>query len=293
MKSAETDQIPAGDLMKKQMVDHCPACQAPTASRSNTLRLKTNIVAPVWCCRYCGHRWLTLTISQQKTVDDSYDVGYEGFRIDRTFMGILRRELGSTIIPLIPPPARVLDVGCGNGMFLRMAAEVGYDCRGIDLSEAAATFCQQQGMNAIAGNFLNQAWEQPFDLITMWDVVEHLREPEKYLRRVNELLVDRGHLLLKIPSFGPLNFSILKLIPSRGGLLIGAPGHINYFSRTSFVKLLDRCGFEPVKWGKRDAFRQPRRTKSIKKQVGRSLKRLVGRLAGNENIYCILRKKPD
>lgn len=234
-----------------------------------------------------------LTESQQKTVEDSYDSEYVGFRIDQKFLGILRQEIASTIIPLIPPPAKVLDVGCGNGMFLRMAAEVGYECRGIDFSEAAAAFCQQQGVNAIAGDFLSQAWEQPFDLITMWDVVEHLREPEKFLRRANELLVDGGHLLLKIPSFGPLNFSILKLVPSRGGLFLGAPGHINYFSRESFLTLLDRCGFEPVKWGKRDAFRQPRNTKSVKKRIGRSLKRMVGKFAGNENIYCILRKKTN
>jgi SAM-dependent methyltransferase len=253
--------------------------------------LARKLTSRILRCRDCGHRWLDLTRDQIADIETFYNAAYIGFREDHKFDRILRQEIRSTIAKVKPPPARILDVGCGNGAFIQAATEAGYDCVGLDVSEAAAELCRSKGLNAQATDFLTTNWPQRFDLITMWDVVEHLLEPEKFLRRAHDLLAEDGNLLLKVPGFGALNFTVLRVLPERAGTLLGAPDHVQYFQRKSLLALTERCGFSPVLWGRNSGLRSRPPTRSAKKRIARAFQSAVGRLAKNESLYCLFGKR--
>jgi hypothetical protein len=95
-------------------------------------------------------------------------------------------------------------------------------------------------------------------------------------------------LVLKIPNKGALNFSLLRLVPRRGGLLLGAPGHVQFFSEISLQRLLGRVGFTEILWFESKGFRSRQRTLRPKKLLGRALGTAISRLAGDKNLYVVV-----
>jgi SAM-dependent methyltransferase len=184
-----------------------------------------------------------------------------------------------------------LDVGCGNGEFLALAVAAGYAARGIDVSPTSSVICQQKGLSAVSGDFLSHDFGAAFDVVTMWDVMEHLRLPGEFVARAHSLLAPDGVLLLKIPSKGELNFSLLRWAPRRGGTLLGAPNHVQFFSERSLARLVARCGFTQILWFEHQRFRTRPPTLNPRKLVARSLSRLVAAAAFDRNLYALVAKQ--
>lgn len=271
-------------------VHTCPACEGSTSrsvKRTNRLHFTGGLTLQALYCKRCTHRWLHTTPEAHGQIEAQYDDHYAGFRVDRYFNAVVSEEIAGRLAAIVPPPASLLDVGCGNGEFLSLARAAGYVTRGIDVSEAAAKACGERGLEVCAGDFLNQRFDQQFDIITMWDVMEHLRLPGDFARRAASLLTPGGVLLLKIPSKGGLNFSLLRLIPRRGGLLLGAPDHVQFFSEPSLRRLLARAGFSEMLWFESKGFRSQPRTFRPKKLLGRALSRILSRLARDRNLYVV------
>ncbi|MFL6733841.1 MAG: class I SAM-dependent methyltransferase [Sphingomicrobium sp.] len=107
-----------------------------------------------------------------------------------------------------------------------MLPSLGYNIEGIDVSPASAEICTAEGLKARAGDFLTEQFDGKFDLITMWDVVEHLRDPAMFLARARELLSDTGYLFARIPGFGEISVHLSSMIPRAAGTLLGAPEHV-------------------------------------------------------------------
>jgi SAM-dependent methyltransferase len=243
---------------------------------------------PISECPHCGHRWLATSPEVQQQIEGHYGSTYEGFRVDHRFVQVVSRQLSTRLRHLGPDAAALLDVGCGNGEFLKLAAAAGFRCQGIDVSEAAARLCREKGLRASAGDFLSQPFDAEFHLITMWDVLEHLRSPFDFVLRAHGLLRPGGVLVLKIPSPGPLNFQLLRMLPGRGGALLGAPAHVQYFTERSLPELLKRAGFEELVWFDSLGFRdRGRRTWNPRRLVSRELTSLAGRVARNTNLYAL------
>lgn len=98
--------------------------------------------------------------------------------------------------------ARILDVGCGTGANLLMLSQYG-DAEGIDISEDALSFCRERGLDKVK---LGAAEELPyndstFDLVTAFDVVEHMDDDIAGLREMRRVLRPGGRVLLFVPTF--------------------------------------------------------------------------------------------
>lgn len=275
--------------MSSQLAPACPACGKD--STHPILRLNVpfargdRLTARVFACRECTHRFLPITEEEQQRVDAHYDRDYMGYRFDPFFAARIRDEVARQLVPRVPPPARVLDVGCGAGEFMRAAAAAGYQVEGVDISEAAAEHCRGLGLHATSGDFLTMPFAERYSMVTMWDVVEHLRSPEAFLRRAREILVPGGALVLKIPGYGPLSYRAIAIYPRLASTVIGAPGHQQYFTPRSLRTLLARCGYENAEWLGSGRFRSKPATRSIKKLIGRTLTAAVNRVARNGNLY--------
>jgi SAM-dependent methyltransferase len=227
--------------------------------------------------------------SERKAVETGmYTHDYSGYRSDPKFVETATAVTASELAKRVPPPARVLDVGCGAGDFMAVAKSYGYTVEGIDISEASAEICRARGLDAVAGDFLTKQFSSDFDLITMWDVVEHLRDPGSFLERARSLLTERGWVFAKIPGFGDLSVGLSNRFPRVAGTLLGAPSHVQFFDRDSLTKLLARSGFH-AEWVSGGRARSQMTGGSFKRRMARRARRVIRELSGDANLYVVAR----
>ena len=117
-------------------------------------------------------------------------------------------------------PGTLLDVGCGTGLFLSVARRRGWDPFGIDECEEALAYARDQfGLEVWAGRFAEFATGgRYFDVVTGWDIIEHAREPLKFLQAMRDCLAPGGLLGISTPN----QRSILDLV---AGALYRATAH--------------------------------------------------------------------
>lgn len=257
----------------------CPACGTESGSGRGFILF----------CGRCGHRWLNRSDRDHSAVEATiFTHEYSGYRQDPAYVAAVSRIIREEIVPRVPPPARLLDVGCGAGDFLAVAQDFGFEVQGIDISSASADICRSRGLDCTAGNFLEHDFGQPFDVVAMWDVVAHLRDPAEFFARTRSLLTDRGILFVKTPAFGDLSVRLSNQFPKVAPTLLGAPSHNQYFDRESLSALLSRTGFEPD-WIRAGKARSAYHRGSLKRRLARHARSLVSRLSGDGSIYFAAR----
>lgn len=177
--------------------------------------------------------------------DDSGVVGYTDYirdepNIRKTFAGRLtriERFLKGAV------RGRALDVGCAAGFFLDVARQRGWTVEGLDVSGFAVHYVQERfGYPAQNGSLtaLDYAHES-FDLITMWDVIEHVPDPKAYIARAAQLLKPGGLIALATPNVDSLP---AKLAGRRWVGYKLSEEHVYYFSVKTLRRMLDEAGFE-------------------------------------------------
>lgn len=101
---------------------------------------------------------------------------------------------------------RLLDVGCGQGFFAYLAQSAGWQAEGIDLSEGAVAVGRPLGapirVESVFSELLPAAG---YDLVTLFEFIEHVPEPARFVQRVAELVAPGGHVYLTTPNFDCLD----------------------------------------------------------------------------------------
>jgi 2-polyprenyl-3-methyl-5-hydroxy-6-metoxy-1,4-benzoquinol methylase len=136
---------------------------------------------------------------------------------------------------------RLLDVGCATGTFVGEAAKDGFTAVGLEASRWAVDRARAQHPAArfTLGRLEDAAIERGvFDVITLWDVLEHVRSPTETLRRLHGWLAPEGHLFLHLPD---ARSATAMALGRHWPMLLRE--HLHYFSRTTLAKLLRRAGF--------------------------------------------------
>ncbi len=140
-----------------------------------------------------------------------------------------------------PPNGRpLLDVGCHIGVFVEIAARHGWEAWGVDPSLWAVHQAQLRELHVVQGTLetadLPDAY---FDVVTMWDVIEHLTDPRGTLQQVYRLLKPGGLAVVHTIDIDSL---FARLMGARWPWLMEM--HIYYFSRRTLGTMLERCGFQ-------------------------------------------------
>ncbi len=156
-------------------------------------------------------------------------------------------ELFSDMEKQVGRKGKLLDVGCGAGILMEVAGERGWDVCGQDVSPFAVDYCRQKGFKVynsplpeldIPGN--------SFDLITLFDVIAHLKDPVSYIRSCSRLLKPGGSLVIKTPYHPPYLFLTANLFSftgkSRG--LLHVPAQIFHFQEDSLDSITGKFEFE-------------------------------------------------
>ncbi len=150
---------------------------------------------------------------------------------------------------------RLLDVGCGSGRFLARARALGFDVTGIELSRSlAARVSTELGVGVIQGEFTRVDLDHgAFDVVSMWDLLEHTLDPVAALTHARELLSPGGVLLILTIDCSSLFNSLAHLVWratagtwTRPLELLYDRRHNYYFDRPTLDRLLSATGFEVI-----------------------------------------------
>ncbi|MBA2415323.1 MAG: class I SAM-dependent methyltransferase [Geodermatophilaceae bacterium] len=122
-------------------------------------------------------------------------------------------RLGLIRAALSRPPAgtRMLEVGCGYGLFLAAARQRGYDVTGVELSRSASRHARDVlDLSVHQGQLDAAVLDGRYDVIAAWDTLEHVPDPVAFLRTARTLLADDGVLVFSTPYFSSLPARLLR-----------------------------------------------------------------------------------
>jgi SAM-dependent methyltransferase len=137
---------------------------------------------------------------------------------------------------------RLLDFGCGGGSFLERMHRQGWQVSGVDVSTVAVQrVCTELGLRALAGSLPNPKLDPAsFDIITMWQSLEHVHDPLTVLREARRLLAPGGQLIVVVPNIDSLPFRWF----GHAWYSLDLPRHLVHFAPWTLQLMLQRAGFQ-------------------------------------------------
>lgn len=194
MKASVSDGEAAAaelDPVRVCVLPQCPVCRGATwTDRIWATRLRR--------CRSCGtffnDRSLSRLDEEKQYQDGSAAASREGSEVARSQW----QTLAAVIAGVALPDRSVLDIGCGRGDFLMVAQEHGWKVGGLEIDPVSAAACRERGLVIEVGSLFDHALPSgPWSVITLWDVLDHLEDPNVALERAMAELAPGGVLLVR------------------------------------------------------------------------------------------------
>ena len=139
-----------------------------------------------------------------------------------------------------PSSGKVLDIGCGEGTFLQLLQQEGWECHGTELTAEIASRASRFGISVSVGQIDEKRFSpHSFDLITLWQVLEHLPEPMKTLTTVTHLLKKGGILAISTPNIDSLQAEVGK----SQWFHLDPPRHLYLYSPRTLEQIMGSFGF--------------------------------------------------
>jgi SAM-dependent methyltransferase len=205
-------------------------------------------------CRSCG----LLAVAKPPTDDErsriySFESGYhETLQEDPAKVRFHEREarLNLRVLRRHVTQGRLLDIGCSTGLFLKGARASGWTGQGLEYSPDSSRVAREvNGLEVKTGELRASTYAPAsFDVITFWDVIEHVPDPRGTLERVAEILAPGGLLVLKTPNADGLYPRASLPFARRLGYWGHAepPGHLYQFSVATLSRMVREAGFDIV-----------------------------------------------
>jgi 2-polyprenyl-3-methyl-5-hydroxy-6-metoxy-1,4-benzoquinol methylase len=150
-------------------------------------------------------------------------------------------------------PGKLLDIGCGNGHLMEAGIKRGWEVQGYDVAEQSVeAVAKRLNVPVYHGDFFQCDPGKDLDVISMHQVLEHLRDPNSYLEKVHALLKKDGYLFIAVPNIKSFS-NHLKHVQEKLGIRKKGIGkyydtshHLTYFVPKTLKSLLKKHGFEVV-----------------------------------------------
>ena len=193
-------------------------------------------------CARCGHMQLERFPTEAELSEAYGDAASEDYVEEEEG----QRETARRVLDRIGryvPQGSLLDLGCWVGFLLAEAKLRGWETKGIEPSDWASAYARDRlGLDVVTADlFEAELPEHGFDAVFLGDVIEHLPRPLEALERIERLIAPGGALALALPDAGS---RIARLLGPRWWSVI--PTHVQYFTRPSIRRLLERAGYEPL-----------------------------------------------
>lgn len=202
-------------------------------------------------CRACGYVFADLSLTDDelsRLYDHTFftDGEFADYAADRKYY-VRNFRLRQQVLRRFMMPARhqsLLEIGSAYGFYLDTVRSEFRQLLGIDLTDEGPRHTREQlRLPAIQGDFLRHDFgAEKFDVVCMWDTIEHVRRPDLYLQKIGEHTESGALLAVTTGDIGSLNARL------RGGRwrMIIPPVHAHYFSSETLARLLDDHGFDVV-----------------------------------------------
>jgi len=230
-------------------ITSCLVCQSPDLHD----HLVDHCGIKISRCHRCGFQFMNPQYSDkyltefyaQYLDDDDYDYWHEPL--------MTSHDLYLSLVEKHIRPGKMLDIGCGYGHLMEAARKRGWDIHGYDVDNVATQKVSDRlGVEVACGDFPTCAVGSGYDLIAMHQVLEHLKDPNRYLEKIHGLLNEGGILFVAVPNIMSLS-SRLKFGLERMGLRRKNIGkyydtshHVLYFEPDTLSTLLDNHDFQVV-----------------------------------------------
>ena len=222
----------------------CPICNSTEFTKIFNFKDKNYLV-----CKRCSSAVFSPVPSEQE-IDEfyknyvTYKSGLTEYMTEATypaFVSNLEYTLSDLGQPLKNDKISLVDVGCGNGFFLKYLSEKypNITIQGVDLSKECVESCKARGLNVTIGDIFSLDQEKKYDFISLFHVIEHVKNPVEWIRRINQQLNKGGHFIIETPVYGIVAESFAEnwryFMPVE---------HLQLFSKNALLELLKAEGFE-------------------------------------------------
>jgi len=228
-------------------------CYLCESSENGTIFIENQI--PIVKCKSCGH--VFSTFEQEEHYEGYW--GEEDVAFDLDWWDIAHREVYLEFIQsfLKKEKGKILDVGCGLGFFVKTVPEKkpGWEATGYEMSSSAVKYAKKKNglKNVFAGQVeKSNLPKNTFDVITLWDVIEHIPKPHPLLKYLYSILKPGGILFVQTPNFPIQLFKAKLKVMLKGmrpdGHYLEAKDHINDYTEKTLRRLALDCGFQSVEF---------------------------------------------
>jgi 2-polyprenyl-3-methyl-5-hydroxy-6-metoxy-1,4-benzoquinol methylase len=202
-------------------------------------------------CQQCGHVVADLLLSDQELFElykKDYFFGdeYSDYVADKKIIQKNFKLRLKTLKTFIKPTvhSKLLEIGCAYGFFLDIAQNRFNQVQGIDITADGIRYAREVlKLDVLQGDLLKHDFgAQKFDVVCMWDTIEHLRQPEQYIEKISKSMESGALLAITTGDIGSLNARLRQ----EKWRLIHPPTHIHYFSKQSLANMLNNYGFDVV-----------------------------------------------
>lgn len=137
----------------------------------------------------------------------------------------------------------VLDFGCGNGGFLSLAKKNAQNAVGIELQQSLKDFYVKQGLEVFTDiEEMSEKVSENFDFITMFHVLEHIKDPISFLKKLGTKLNDNGEIIIEVPNSDD---ALLTLYKNQAFINFTYWScHLFFFNESSFLEAVKQAGFK-------------------------------------------------
>ncbi len=219
----------------------CTLCLDPKAVRQ--LDAKLNL----FTCGACDHRFTIKRPEDHEVYEEEYYLEKHTNWFANPNTGLFEWVRRRILAEKGTGPLTLLDVGCGNGDFLKHLAgrHTELELWGIDSLKLS-----HPGVRFIQGDFFLEPAGRRFDIVCNFMVIEHIQDPIGFVKRLDECLAPDGLMILSTNNEGGMLYTIGRVLRSVGARFVFdrlySDHHLNHFTNRSLKGLLERHGFEVI-----------------------------------------------
>jgi len=233
----------------KNVKNGCSICQNDLAIKfskySDPLRKNFDI----YKCSFCGN-WQIFPLPDEIDLTHLYENTYFAKRTNRGYDNYTSDAVKQSIISTLEKNLEALnfykweenldiknslEIGAAAGYFVEYLQNRGWNSMGIDISKTMTDAAIRKGLNILHGNFLKYDFKnRKFNLIAMWATLEHLMSPDKFIKKISEILLPGGHLYITTTNTG-----FWAKVYGINWRYLNVPEHIYYFNRRSLATLFE------------------------------------------------------
>ena len=159
------------------------------------------------------------------------------------YLKIRKKWMSNPYIPEYKKNGKVLEIGCAYGGFLYQLKKLGWNVKGIELSEDAVEYCEEiYNLDIEKVSIEEFQTDETFDIIYLINVLEHIESPKKMLSKIVSFLKPNGLLIISVPDFSGLEVRLFK----EYSYCLQLPFHLHHFTPKTLDNYVKLVGLERI-----------------------------------------------